>query len=232
MDQHSSKEKPPKNTFRKREAFSFLLVSIFITVPLYDALLLFCSSSYQLFCHIVVATQITLAVGVILFMVKKNIPFSTFGLTTNGWRKAIIESLLASVPLIVLILLSKKFFVPDAETYNKSFFNPSLLNWSVAGYIVIAMIQEFFVRGISMTVIENVLYGKYRSFLAILITAVLFAALHSPFSPWFAFSAFVCGLMWGWLYSRHRTIIGVGISHFIVGNVAYFAGLWNYLLGK
>jgi hypothetical protein len=33
---------------------------------------------------------------------------------------------------------------------------------------------------------------------------------------------FVPGLFWGWLYARHDTLIGVSLSHLIIGWTAIF----------
>jgi membrane protease YdiL (CAAX protease family) len=45
----------------------------------------------------------------------------------------------------------------------------------------------------------------------------LFAATHTHISPWFSLMAFVTGLMWGWLYARQRSLLGVFVSHTLVG---------------
>jgi membrane protease YdiL (CAAX protease family) len=43
--------------------------------------------------------------------------------------------------------------------------------------------------------------------------------------------AFLPGLFWGWLYSRHRTLIGVTISHILIGAwIFYFVGVHGILL--
>jgi len=43
---------------------------------------------------------------------------------------------------------------------------------------------------------------------------------------------FPIGLLWGWLYARHGTIIGISISHTILGVFAfYIVGFETILLG-
>jgi membrane protease YdiL (CAAX protease family) len=40
-------------------------------------------------------------------------------------------------------------------------------------------------------------------------------------SPGLALTAFVAGLFWGWLYARQRSLVGVSISHVLLGFWAF-----------
>jgi membrane protease YdiL (CAAX protease family) len=53
--------------------------------------------------------------------------------------------------------------------------------------------------------------------MANLIANCVFAAVHTHVSVSFALMAFVPGVLWGWLYSRHPTVVGIAISHIVVG---------------
>ena len=78
-------------------------------------------------------------------------------------------------------------------------------------------LQEFLVRGILQGTLEEFLIGKYRVLLAILISNLIFSFIHLPLSMFMVALTFFAGLFWGWLYSRQKSILGVSISHFILG---------------
>jgi hypothetical protein len=44
----------------------------------------------------------------------------------------------------------------------------------------------------------------------------------STFPPYLPLQSFFPGLLWGYLYHRHKTIIGVSISHILLGLYAVY----------
>jgi membrane protease YdiL (CAAX protease family) len=80
-------------------------------------------------------------------------------------------------------------------------------------------VQEFIARGVIISTILNFLEGvKHSGLGAIIMSSMLFSAqhLHLP-SIAFAVLVFIPGIFWGWLFVRHRSILGVSISHIITG---------------
>ncbi|WP_404802349.1 CPBP family glutamic-type intramembrane protease [Bacillus shivajii] len=45
----------------------------------------------------------------------------------------------------------------------------------------------------------------------------MFAMAHAHIGTLFALTAFIPGLFWGWMYTRQKSIIGVSISHMLIG---------------
>jgi membrane protease YdiL (CAAX protease family) len=84
-------------------------------------------------------------------------------------------------------------------------------------YSVFAPVQEFIARGCFQTSFQNFLMGKYRILIAIVISNLMFSMTHLHISIRFAFIAFIPGLFWGWQYARHKNLIGISISHIIIG---------------
>lgn len=58
---------------------------------------------------------------------------------------------------------------------------------------------------------------------AIVIANLLFASAHAYIGFWFCVFAFLPGLFWGWLFARQRSLVGVTVSHILVGLWAIFA---------
>jgi len=58
---------------------------------------------------------------------------------------------------------------------------------------------------------------------AIIISNLMFAAGHVFISFWFSVAAFVPGLFWGWMFAKQRSLVGVMVSHVVLGLWAFFA---------
>ena len=170
--------------------------------------------------------------GLSYFAVKKSgYPFSLYGITRNNALRSIRESIPPTVAFVILIIVTKWFLVQyhplmEGEALfsileqRDQVFSPTNLV-VLAAYIVFVPVQEFIGRGCMQTALDEFLLGRYRRLLAILVANLVFAMTHVHLSPLFALLVFAPGLVWGWLYSRHRTLLGISISHIIVGLVAF-----------
>ena len=63
---------------------------------------------------------------------------------------------------------------------------------------------------------------KHKNLIANIVTSGIFASIHIHLSPGFAFIVIVPSLLWGWLYSRHNTLVGPVVSHILIGWWAIF----------
>jgi membrane protease YdiL (CAAX protease family) len=89
-------------------------------------------------------------------------------------------------------------------------------------YAVSSAVQELIVRGALQSSLQLFLVGARSVQRAILVSAVLFAAMHLHMGFLFAAFAFVPGLFWGWLYARRPNLVGVTLSHVAVGAYVFF----------
>ena len=61
---------------------------------------------------------------------------------------------------------------------------------------------------------------------AVLLSTLMFTQIHLHLTPAYAIAVFFPSLFWGALYARHRTLVGVSVSHILIGiYVAFFLGL-------
>jgi hypothetical protein len=110
----------------------------------------------------------------------------------------------------------------DSRLFTLPLLNTSNIRVSVLlvfVYCIFIVVQEFIARGVIISTILNFLEGVKHSRLgAIIMSSMLFSAqhLHLP-SIAFAVLVFIPGIFWGWLFVRHRSILGVSISHIIIG---------------
>ena len=99
-------------------------------------------------------------------------------------------------------------------------------------YAVFCPVQELIGRCGAQAPIYAFLQGseKQRHLISILTSNLLFAASHSHLNAAFMLVTFLPGLFWGWLFARHKSLIGVSISHIVIGGYALFAlGLEEFL---
>ena len=161
------------------------------------------------------------------FVIKKGgYPFSMYGLTIENWRQSLIESILLLVPILMLLCVLKWLYlkwVPGIQEYPLLSLGQHLklsksgLILTCLAYSVFAPVQEFIARGCFQSSFQNFLVGKYRTLTAIVISNLMFSMTHLHISISFALVAFIPGLFWGWQYARHKTLIGISISHIIIG---------------
>ena len=124
-----------------------------------------------------------------------------------------------------LIVLGKWLFIVfGTGTDNVPLFymghsTQSLLGllFTVVAYSIFSPIQEFIARGGIQSAFQELLISKHKNLIAVLIANIMFSMTHLHISTVIALVVFIPGLFWGWLYYRHKTLIGVCISHIIIG---------------
>jgi CRP-like cAMP-binding protein len=189
-------------------------------------------------------TPITLALSLLLIGVSFNMmrrlgyPLAFYGLTTRGWRRAFAEGVVLTLPLCALVVVVKWLLVRVAwGVTDVPIFDPWLaLNPGAASgaglgmllamaaiYVVHAPLQEFLVRGALQSPLQQFLAGAGGVWSPIVASNLIFSAFHLYISFGFALVTFLPGLFWGWLYARHGTLVGVSVSHVILGLWTVFA---------
>jgi membrane protease YdiL (CAAX protease family) len=180
----------------------------------------------------IISRTIEVAALVIVFRMIRvsRLPLRDFGLTVRHWRRSVPESLVVSVVVIGLLALAK-FLVNKYSPgifRETEIFNPGYFGISYITYLVVAPLQEFIARGTAQSTLERLFVGKNRGFLAIVVTSFLFGSLHVYSSFHLAIAAVLTGWLWGWMYNRQKSLVGVGLSHFLIGNAAGLMGYWTF----
>jgi hypothetical protein len=163
-------------------------------------------------------------------------PASTYGLTLRDWRPALTESLvwtavfLAAITLLKLIALQ---LVPGWQG-QPLFSMYGFTRYATIGealglmamYVIFSPIQEFIARGAMQSSFHEFLSGPRSALWAVLLSTLMFTQIHLHLTPGYAIAVFFPSLFWGALYARHRTLVGVSVSHILIGiYVAFFLGL-------
>ena len=167
-----------------------------------------------------------------VFVRVSGYPARFFGLTTENAGRDVREALLFTLPLMAGAVVLKFALIawvpamhglPVFQMFSPlpglpaSGFNP----WLAVAYMVFAPFQELIYRGGVQGPLSHFLTGRWRTWLAIVGANIIFSAAHLYVSPGLAVIAFVAGLFWGWLYARQSGLIGVSVSHVLLGLWAF-----------
>jgi membrane protease YdiL (CAAX protease family) len=172
--------------------------------------------------------EVLYLITAILLVRRLKIPLSQLGFQWKGGLRAAGESLFLSF-LFFGIFLWLSFYLrsqgkidPGLPLFPNSFFH-----LSVFIFLPLSFLQEALLRGVFQTVLETILIGKLKRIFALLIPAGIFASMHLSYSLEIALFTFVLGILWGLLYFRHRTLLGVTLSHWLIGSLAWMMGIWD-----
>jgi CRP-like cAMP-binding protein len=183
---------------------------------------------------------------VLYLLLRSPYPRATYGLTTAGWPRAVRDGIVLSLPLLLLLTLLKlawlhlapappgaSLFDLDATLDGPFSLGPWLLGAAV--YAVVCPVQELFARAGLQASLHHFLGRDDRRtrVTVIVISNLIFASAHTYLGVRFMLAAFVPGLFWGWLFHRQRSLVGVSVSHILVGLWALFVlGLQVVIGGK
>ena len=162
-----------------------------------------------------------------------------FGFNLKNWREAVVFSVTYTVPTMMLIVLLKiivllytdnfamnAILTPYASIQHTTSGTLSKLHvWLLTAtlyLLLIAPLQEIITRGGIQTSLQNFLVGKYATLRAIVVSNLIFAAIHAYISLIAAVLVFIPGMFCGWIYAKQKTLIAPIISHMLIG----FWAIW------
>lgn len=215
-------------------AVAMLALYCFITVLVYN-------SAMPFLAKLVIAAPLALVFGYLtLSIIEKKVGhMSRFGLRFDYSLRLVAESLLLSFGLIIFVTVLKWLFLVIGDNrplWDFSFIgfdmprmgtsHVILLNVAIfISYCVLAFFQELFARGMLLSTIEKIFFGHYLKPIAIVTSAIIFSALYTHFNYYTMALMIIPYISWGFLFSRHRSVVGVTVSHIIVGLwILYFLG--------
>jgi len=220
-----------KNQVLLRERFSFIFINFLLFLSTYIILFAFIPKQYFHSDIVSIVLEIVFLMSIATYILKFKLSFSGFGLNMGNLKRTLLETVVVAIILVGVLSIVKVFMVKNKIYFQEDrFFEFQCLNWSYASYIITAPLQEFMARGIVQNSIEHVLTGKSKWFWAILLTSLLFGVYHTFFSLKLAMLSIAISIVLGYLFIRHRNIIGISILHFVAGNFAGVLGLWDYII--
>ncbi len=220
---------------RNREAAGRFMIWVMMTNAAYTALTKFLSGNVlSADTSTLITGPIALFVaGVVLWMMwKSGLPMKTYGLTLANWWPHTINTLVWTIPVMILLAMLKWWLINYNLSFNHLSYCPLISDpfdvqrtsfLMVYGFLLIPL-QELGARGGLQSSFYIFIPGskRRRTFFSIVVANSLFAMGHLHLTLIFAVVAFIPGFLWGWLYARQRSLVGPVFSHFLIG----MFGLW------
>ena len=232
------------NEFSKKQEIGSFYAFIIFCVCIYTLLLkIFSLVTNTSINSSPITLLITFLYCVFVYFALKTLqmPLKMFGLTKENAATAIKESILFSIPIFFIIVLAKILLIKFSPHYSQNVVFDFWTTWascqwlghlltsqnvwtySLIIYILFACsLQEFLSRGVLQSLLMQFLNQKYKIFISILVANLVFTAHHLYISNNVAIAAFLLGLYFGWLYARHRTLIGCWCAHVFLGSWMFF----------
>lgn len=189
-----------------------------------------------------VASSTVVLVGYLLFITAigvtytsiTRLPRKNLGVTLKDWRPALKEALGATGGAVLLVTLAKWAIVSTIPEYahvpvfdildvtaghgRSPIEQLQVVALSAVAYALAGGFQELYARGMLQGQLYRLTNSRFSNpWPAILISNVLFASIHVAWSTSLMVASFVGGLLWGWLYARRQTLVGVTVSHVVLG---------------
>ncbi len=170
--------------------------------------------------------MVMVGVGAICKIYNCVYPISMYGINLNNWKSNLKESMLWTLCFILGLITFKWFLVQFVPYYEgkpvfdfsiMSRFSTQKLIMVYVGYCILAPVQEFVARGVIQGSLEMFLTGKNKVVLAIVLSNLLFGSFHIHYDMKFAMLTLLVGIFWGIMYTRQKSLLGVSLSHIIIG---------------
>lgn len=160
-----------------------------------------------------IATLISSVLTIALFYKLRWTPCSGAYINTRPWFTMFWVVCLTIGTIGPLSYLTELLGITLPDTYNELFKNIMDNRW---GFITIGIIapiaEEFVFRGAILRVLSKAA-GEHRQWVAIALSAALFAIVHGNMAQ--GVSAFLCGLLLGWMYVRTGSIVPGVVYHWV-----------------
>ena len=177
-----------------------------------------------------IMTQFIHVISLIMFFYVRHYTHFTLeemGLKFKGISKAVKTDCVLTA-IFAGMLFSIKFLMlrvsPGFFDENAPFWDWSRLNWSDVIYPLTVVLQEFLSRGVIHENLRRIFVGKYKEAAAIIVSSLLFGALHIHRGFVYMLAATVLLAIFGILYRKQNSIWGLCIPHFVLGEIVWFLG--------
>jgi len=219
-----------KQSIRNSEFISVFFAGILVLTVIYTVAFSLILNYPSVNTYIPRLTELAVLILGLMTIRKSRLPLKTFGLTFKGWKKSLVTSLIFTSAVFVLMVLYRMHLNNTSGISLYEIFPVKELDWSLLVYAPVSLIQELLARGIIQTAMIIHLVHRRKVLLSIFLVACIFGGSHLNYSFELAFASFLLSFGWGYMFHRNPTIVGVALSHFLIGNIAYFMGFWDFLI--
>ncbi|MBP5261228.1 MAG: CPBP family intramembrane metalloprotease [Clostridiales bacterium] len=130
-----------------------------------------------------------------------------------------VAGIVAACAVVFLIILKAvaRIINPQSFGYGSPFIDFSRFGINQLIYIITAGVQEFLARSVMQSNLERIIVGKNNSIQAIIVSSLIFAAIHVHLGFYFMIGAAILAGLEGILYYKQKNIYGVWLVHWTFG---------------
>lgn len=159
---------------------------------------------------------------------KTDFTVEELGLKITDYKGTFLPAIAVSALVVAALMVAKLivmhfvpgFFPADAPFWN---WNIGIYNWASYGFTCI--VQEFLARSMIYGSIRKMFDGKHAVILSIVLSSLLFGAVHIAHGFMYMFGAMILLGSLGGLYEKQRNIWGVAIIHYVMGEAGACLGI-------
>lgn len=162
-----------------------------------------------------------LAIIMLVYIVQRtSLTWHDLGLHVHHPKQTVRTALIVAACACAFLCILKaviRIFVPTAFNPEAPFFDLSRFGTRQVLYFLTAGIQEFLARSVMQGNLKRIMVSKYRAAEAIVLSSLIFAAMHMHLGFLFMIGAAILAGLEGILYEKQNTILGVWIVHWAFG---------------
>ena len=173
-----------------------------------------------------VINVMVLVFGVIIYK-KTDFSADELGLKLEKPKQTLSIAVAISLAVVGLLMIAKLVISRVSPTFFDSgapFWNWDIGLYSWLSYGFTCVLQEFLARSMIYGSIKKMFDGKHNVIIAILLSSLLFGAVHIAHGFMYMVAAMILLGALGGLYEKQRNIWGVSIIHFVLGQAACCLG--------
>ena len=156
----------------------------------------------------------------VLILCRTSFSWRDLGVVTHEPGKTVKTALIvAGGAFLFLVALKLVFRMIDPNCFEPEapFLDIRRFGLRQLVYVFTAGIQEFLARSVIQRNLKRITSGTHTALLAILLSSLIFAALHIHFGFLFMLGSAVLAGLEGILYEKQQNILGVWIVHWVFG---------------
>jgi len=162
-----------------------------------------------------------IAVPVFVTAYRLELPAKSLGLTLENWRQAVIEGGGVALVMVACLYVGSLFRGPTPVIEGVDYGSFTGVGLVLLLYGPHSFVQELLSRGVLQGSLARLLNDQ-AGIRSLLVASLIFGLFHSHFGLPAVLVTGFSGLVFGYLFQRHKNLIGATIAH-VAGGVAAFA---------
>ena len=155
---------------------------------------------------------------------KTDLDFKDIGLSFRNIRKPVLTNVAISAAACLIMIIAKLIVINSGSGFfpeDQPFFDFTF-TLGMKLYPLSVVLQEVLAQSIIHECLMRVLKGSHSHILAMVLSAVLFTALHFHRGFWFMLGSLFLICIVCTMYRKQRTVWGLCITHYTISMMAFF----------